>query len=109
MLSDITHTHKLRLTVHLTVHPSADLRGHPPLDPAVRNGTMGPEYARPIRIGADCWIGGGATILGGVTVGDGAVIGAGSVLTKDVAPRTVVAGNPARLLKSVDSDQHAPA
>lgn len=70
---------------------------------------MGPEYARPIRIGADCWIGGGATILGGVTVGDGAVIGAGSVLTKDVAPRTVVAGNPARLLKSVDSDQHAPA
>ncbi|MGB9278112.1 MAG: DapH/DapD/GlmU-related protein, partial [Terrimicrobiaceae bacterium] len=44
-------------------------------------------------------IGSGATLLGGITVGEKAVVGAGSVVTKDVPPNTVVAGNPARILK----------
>jgi maltose O-acetyltransferase len=51
---------------------------------------------RPVRIGADVWIGGGAIILPGVTIGDGAVIGAGSVVTLDVGSGQTVAGNPAR-------------
>lgn len=55
-----------------------------------------------VTIGNDVWIGGHSTILPGVTIGDGAVIAAGSVVTKDVAPRTLVDGNPARLLKSID-------
>jgi maltose O-acetyltransferase len=54
------------------------------------------ELGRPVRIGRDVWIGGGAIILPGVTVGDEAVIGAGSVVTRDVAPGVTVVGNPAR-------------
>jgi maltose O-acetyltransferase len=56
----------------------------------------GLEFGRPVRIGSDVWIGGGAIILPGVTVGDGAVIGAGSVVTRDVGKDQTVAGNPAR-------------
>jgi len=47
-------------------------------------------------------IGSGATLLGGITVGEQAVVGAGSVVTKDVPPRTVVAGNPARVIRNAD-------
>jgi maltose O-acetyltransferase len=56
----------------------------------------GLEFGRPVRIGSDVWIGGGAIILPGVTIGDGAVIGAGSVVTRDVAAGDTVTGNPAR-------------
>jgi acetyltransferase-like isoleucine patch superfamily enzyme len=47
-------------------------------------------------------IGSGATILAGVTIGEQAIVGAGSVVTRDVPPRTVVAGNPARILRTLD-------
>ncbi len=60
-----------------------------------------PEYIPrkgQIIIGNDCWIGRGATILGGVTIGDGAVIGANSVVTKDVPPYAILAGNPGRII-----------
>ena len=56
---------------------------------------------RPIHIGRNVWIGAGATILPGVTIGDNAVVGAASVVTKDVASDTIVAGNPARLIKRI--------
>ena len=54
---------------------------------------------KPVHLKKNCWIGAGATILPGVTVGENAVVGAGSVVTKDVEDNTVVAGNPARLIK----------
>jgi maltose O-acetyltransferase len=57
---------------------------------------QGLEYARPITIGADAWLGGGSIVLPGVSVGEGAVVGAGSVVTHDVPPGVTVAGNPAR-------------
>src|SRR3982751_3106556 len=56
----------------------------------------GLEFGRPVRIGSDVWIGGGAIILPGVTIGDGALIGAGSVVTRDVGTGVTVMGNPAR-------------
>lgn len=56
-------------------------------------------YALPITIGSGCWLGGGVIVLPGVTIGDGAVIGAGSVVTRDVPPRCVAAGNPCRVLR----------
>lgn len=57
----------------------------------------GLERARPVTIGREVWIAGGAILLPGVTVGDGAIVGAGSVVTRDVAPDTMVFGNPARV------------
>lgn len=56
--------------------------GTHPLDPALRNGTLGPETGKEIHIGEDCWLGGNVTVLPGVTIGKGATIGAGSVVTK---------------------------
>lgn len=54
---------------------------------------------KPVKICRRAWIGAGATILPGVTIGENAVVGAGSVVTKDVEPDTIVAGNPAKVIK----------
>ena len=58
---------------------------------------------KPVHIGRHAWVGAGATILPGVTVGENAVVGAGSVVTKDVPAMTVVAGNPARIIKTIEN------
>ncbi|KAI5281023.1 hypothetical protein KEM54_003445 [Ascosphaera aggregata] len=95
-----------RITVgdRVLIGPNVSFFGaYHPLDPAVRNGTNGPELGKEIHVGDDVWIGGNVTLLPGVKIGRGAVVGAGSVVTKDVAPFTVVAGNPARFLKKVES------
>jgi maltose O-acetyltransferase len=69
-----------------------------PLDAAERR--KGPEFAKAISIGDDCWIGGSAIIAPGVSIGDRCIIGAGAVVTKDVPSDTIVVGNPARPLNS---------
>lgn len=60
---------------------------------------------RPIRIESKAWIGFGASILKGVTVGEGAVVGANAVVTRDVPPYVVVAGNPARVVRNLEDGQ----
>lgn len=59
------------------------------------------EYARPITIGDDCWIAANVVICGGVTIGSGCVIGAGSVVTRDIPPNSLAAGNPCRLIREI--------
>lgn len=75
--------------------------GHP-LDAATRN--SGWEFGRPITIGNNVWIGGGAIICPGVTLGDNVVVGAGAVVTKSFGPDVVIAGNPARAIREIDQD-----
>ncbi|PZO96481.1 sugar O-acetyltransferase [Streptococcus halichoeri] len=70
-----------------------------PLDPIERR--SGVEYGAPISIGNNVWLGGGVTILPGVTLGDNVVVGAGSVVTKSFSENLVIAGNPARVIKSI--------
>ncbi len=64
---------------------------------------------RPVYIGKNAWIGAGATILPGVTIGENAVVGAASVVTKDVAPDTIVAGNPARFIRRIQPQSECAA
>jgi acetyltransferase-like isoleucine patch superfamily enzyme len=59
----------------------------------------------PVIIGNSVWIGVNSTILKGVTIGEGSVVGAGSVVTKDVPPWTIVAGNPARVIREIPENE----
>ncbi|MEE4213008.1 MAG: DapH/DapD/GlmU-related protein [Parvularcula sp.] len=89
-----------------------DTNGHP-LDPDARHlqyqsiATVGHPseietiLANPIAIEDKVWIGFGATILKGVTIGEGAIVAAGAVVTKDVPPYSIVAGNPARVVRNL--------
>jgi maltose O-acetyltransferase len=71
-----------------------------PLHPDERN--SGKEYGKPVTIGDNVWIGGGAIINPGVTIGDNAVIASGAVVTKNVPPNTVAGGNPAKVIKQLN-------
>ena len=70
-----------------------------PTDPNERNKFL--EYAKPITIGNNVWIGGGVTVLSGVTIGDNVTIGAGSVIVKDIPSNFVAVGNPCRVIKKI--------
>jgi maltose O-acetyltransferase len=73
-----------------------------PLDAELRRRQ---EFARPIDIGSDVWIGGGAILCPGVRIGSRSVIGAGSVVTRDIPDGVFAAGNPCRVVRSIaDSD-----
>ncbi|EGB94979.1 galactoside O-acetyltransferase [Clostridium sp. D5] len=81
------------------------------LGPAVTIATVGhpvnPEmreymYADPVIIENNCWIGAGAVICPGVRIGENSVVGAGSIVTKDIPPNCVAAGNPCRVIREID-------
>ncbi len=63
------------------------------------------EWAKPVTIGNNVWIGGNVTILPGVHIGDNSTIGAGSVVTKDVPANAIVGGNPAKLIKTINPNE----
>ena len=72
-----------------------------PLEPAERLG--GWEFALPVEIGSDVWIGGGAIVCPGVTIGNGSTIGAGSVVTRDIPSKVFAAGNPCRVIRTLEN------
>jgi len=78
--------------------------GHP-IHSVPRN--EGIEYAFPITIGNNVWIGGGVIVNPGITIGDNVVIGSGSVVTKDIPPNVIAVGNPCKVLKEItDEDRN---
>jgi maltose O-acetyltransferase len=70
-----------------------------PVEPQPRKDRL--ESARPIAIGDNVWLGGGAIVCPGVTIGDGSVIGAGAVVTRDVPARSLAVGSPARVIREL--------
>ena len=62
----------------------------------------GPEYASPIIIGNNAWIGGSSIIMHGVTIGENTTIGAGSVVTKDIPANVLAVGNPCRVIRKLE-------
>jgi maltose O-acetyltransferase len=69
-----------------------------PLDAVARRGK---EFGKPVAVGSDVWVGGGAIICPGVTIGSRAVIGAGSVVTRDIPDDVFAAGNPCRVIRQI--------
>lgn len=70
-----------------------------PIDPSARR--QGWETGLPITIGDNVWLGGGVIVVPGVTIGSDSVVGAGAVVTKDVPPRVLAVGNPARVIREL--------
>lgn len=68
-------------------------------------------YAKPVKIGNDCWFGAGVIVCSGVTIGNNCVIGAGSIVTKDIPDNSFAAGNPCRVIRPIteaDSMRYKP-
>lgn len=89
--------------VFLGPHVSIFTAGHP-IDADVRNLDL--EYAKPVVIGNNVWMGGGVIINPGVSIGDDVVIASGSVVVKDVPSHVIIGGNPAHIIREItDSDR----
>ena len=86
---------EIKIGDHTLIGPGVQIMtASHPLDHDLRR--TGIEFAKPITIGSNVWIGGGAQILPGVTIGDNVIIGAGAVVTKDIPEGETWVGNPAR-------------
>ncbi len=91
---------KVKIGDHAFIGPNVSIyTACHPLDAESRNKAV--EWAEPVTIGDNVWIGGSVTILPGVTIGDNVVVGAGSVVIKDIESDCVAAGNPARVIKKL--------
>lgn len=91
---------KVKIGDNCLIAPQAGIyTAYHPLDRETR--ISGLEAGKPITIGNDCWIGGGAIINPGVMLGDNVVVGSGSVVTKSFPSNVVIAGNPAKIIKKL--------
>lgn len=88
--------------VFLAPHVSIYTAGHP-IDAKTRN--TGVEYAKPVMIGSDVWIGGNVVINPGVTIGSDVIIGSGSVVTKDIPDHVIAAGNPCKIIRQITDEE----
>ena len=70
-----------------------------PIDPERR--IKGINFAKPVKIGKNCWLGASVIVLPGVEIGEGCTIGAGSVVTKNIPPYSIAAGNPAKIIRKI--------
>jgi acetyltransferase-like isoleucine patch superfamily enzyme len=111
-----------RRVMGMDIHPTAHIASRAKLDKTYPAGihigqrshigagcvVLSHDFVRAIyahtRIGKHCFIGIGSIIMPGVTIGDSVIIGAGSVVTKDIPPRSIAAGNPAKVLRTLEED-----
>lgn len=97
---------KAKITIgdNVQIGPRANFftAGHP-IDAETRNEYF--EYAKPIVIGNDVWLGGNVTIMPGVTIGNDVVIGGGAVVTKDIPDHVIAVGNPAKVLRKITDEE----
>lgn len=93
---------EIRIGARTQIGPNVQiLTADHPRDAALRR--AGVESGRPIRLGRNVWVGGGAIVLPGVEIGDDAIIGAGAIVTRNVPAGATVAGNPARIIARKDT------
>lgn len=97
---------EVRIGSHVLFGPGVQiLTAMHPMSAAERRTWL--EFAKPVAIGSDVWVGGGAIICPGVTIGSGCVIGAGSVVTRNIPVGVFAAGNPCRVLRELPADYSA--
>ena len=96
----ILDTNKVKFGDNVFIGPNCGFyaAGHP-VDVEQRN--KGLEYAKPIEIGNNVWIGGNVVVLPGIKIGDNTVIGAGSVVTKNIPSNVIAVGNPCKVIKEI--------
>lgn len=99
----ILDCNKVRISDHTMIGPNVQIytAAH---DLQAETRIQGWEVAKPITIAEKVWIGGGAILLPGVKIGRNAVVGAGAVVSKDVPANTIVAGNPARVIREIEQE-----
>lgn len=101
VMCTILDCNEVRIGDHVMIGPAVQIytAAH---DLVAESRNQGWEVAKPIVIEENVWIGGGAILLPGVTIGRNAVVGAGAVVTRSVPANTVVAGNPARVIREIE-------
>ncbi len=100
-------SHNVNIFDNLT-HPLSPILRHEQFKSIVTRGHPSSDLdlgEKSVRVCSDAWVGTGAIILKGVTIGKGSIVGAGAVVTKDVPPFTIVAGNPARIIRELTEDE----
>ena len=94
----------ITIGAHTLIGPCVQIyTPHHPMDYLERRGSK--EYAYPVTVGHNVWIGGNVVILPGVSIGDNSIIGGGSVVTKDIPANVIAVGNPCKVIRELTEDE----